>query len=67
MGRRLTVVRIPPVAGRILLRITETGARLAGQPTILTKAPSASATLTVLYCGDSGQQATAVASAPIVR
>ena len=36
MGRRLTVVRIPPVAGRILLRITETGARLAGQATILT-------------------------------
>jgi nucleoside-diphosphate-sugar epimerase len=36
MGRRLTVVRIPPVAGRILLRITETGARLTGQTTILT-------------------------------
>jgi hypothetical protein len=37
------------------------------QPTILTKAPGASATLTVLYYGDNGQQATAVASAPIVQ
>ena len=35
------------------------------QPTILTMAPGASATLTVLYRGDNGRQATAVASAPI--
>ena len=37
------------------------------QPTILTKAPGASATLTVSYRGDNGQHATAVASAPIGR
>jgi dihydroflavonol-4-reductase len=36
MGRRLAVVRIPPLVGRVLLRITETGARLSGQTTILT-------------------------------
>ena len=37
MGRRrLAVVPIPPSVGRVLLRITETGARLTGQPTILT-------------------------------
>lgn len=35
------------------------------QPTILTRAPGASATLTVSYRGDNGQHATAVASAPI--
>jgi nucleoside-diphosphate-sugar epimerase len=36
MGRRVTVVPIPPTAGRLLLRITETGARLTRQTTILT-------------------------------
>ena len=35
------------------------------QPTIVTRAPGASATLTVSYHGDNGQHATAVASAPI--
>ena len=35
------------------------------QPTILTKAPGASATLTVGYRGDNGQRSTVVASAPI--
>lgn len=58
--------------GDVPIRIAPNGSLDASaldycQPTILTKAPGASATLTVLYCGDSGQQATAVASAPIVR
>ncbi len=36
MGRRLALIRIPPVVGGVLLRITETAARLSGQTTILT-------------------------------
>jgi nucleoside-diphosphate-sugar epimerase len=36
MGRSVTALRIPAGLGRILLRLTETSARVTGQPTILT-------------------------------
>ncbi len=36
MGKRVAVVGVPQVIGRALLALTETGARLAGEPTILT-------------------------------
>jgi nucleoside-diphosphate-sugar epimerase len=36
MGRSVTALRIPASVGRILLRLTETSARVTGQPTILT-------------------------------
>jgi nucleoside-diphosphate-sugar epimerase len=36
MGRRVAVVGVPRSVGRALLAVTETGARLTGQPTILT-------------------------------
>jgi nucleoside-diphosphate-sugar epimerase len=36
MGRSVRVVRVPPIAGRALLSVTESAARLSGRPTILT-------------------------------
>ncbi len=36
MGRSVTTIRIPPSVARALLSLTQTGARLAGQVTILT-------------------------------
>jgi hypothetical protein len=58
--------------GDVPIRIAPNGSLDASalgycQPTMLTKAPGASATLTVLYHGDNGRQATAVASAPIIQ
>ena len=56
--------------GDVPIRIAPNGSLDASaldycQPTILTKAPGASATLTVGYHGDNGQRSTVVASAPI--
>jgi nucleoside-diphosphate-sugar epimerase len=53
MGRRVSVIGVPRPLGRALLAVTETGARLTGQPTILTT-DKANEFFQPAWTGDSG-------------
>ncbi len=53
MGRRVSVLPIPAPVGRALLAVTEAGARIAGQTTILTR-DKANEFFQVAWTGDPG-------------